>query len=322
MKIKKIIFTLMFSLILAVSSFSQSKGVTIDNALKQAAEQFSSSLKNKTTVAILGISSSYSELSEYMLGELTTDIVQLRKLQVVTRANLDVIKKEMSFQLSGEVSDETMQQLGAKTGAQTVISGSLKPLGTLYVLDIQAFDVTTATIQDTYRVNVASDETLNLLTKKTVINSRGKIKNNNDYTTGERIGMGFSNLLFGLGSYCNGHWGDGLILTGSKIVSASLIIAAVAYASKYDEDDYYYEHYDIYGNVWYSYYDDDANSEAIKKITGLMIAGCGIGVASVVYGFVRPFFYHKNSNVKISMNVGAVQTSHGFEPGISYNFSW
>lgn len=323
MKIKKsFISTVMFSLILAASSFSQSKGVTIDNALKQAAEQFSSSLKNKTTVAILGISSSYSELSEYMLGELTTDIVQLRKLQVVTRANLDVIKKEMSFQLSGEVSDETMQQLGAKTGAQTVISGTFKPLGTLYVLDIQAFDVTTATIQDTYRVAVAIDETLNLLTKKTVADSRGKIKNTNDYTTGERIGMGFSNLLFGLGSYCNGHWGDGLILTGSKIVSASLIIAAVAYASNYNENDYYHEYYDYYDDAYYSYYYDDANSEAIKKITGLMIAGCGIGVASVVYGFVRPVFYHRNSNVKISMNVGAVQTSHGFEPGISYNLSW
>lgn len=302
MKIKKIIFTLMFSLIFAVSSFSQPKGVTIDNALKQAAEQFSSSLKNKTTVAILGISSSYSELSEYMLGELTTDIVQLRKLQVVTRANLDVIKKEMSFQLSGEVSDETMQQIGAKTGAQTVISGSLKPLGTLYVLDIQAFDVTTAAIQDTYRVNVASDETLNLLTKKTVVNSKGKIKNNNDYTTGERIGMGFSNLLFGLGSYCNGHWGDGLILTGSKIVSFSLIIGA----------------YFKTGIATVGYYDEDLMSE----IGGLMIAGYGIGIASVVYGFVRPVFYHRNSNVKISMNIGAVQTSHGFEPGISYNLSW
>lgn len=302
MKMKKIIFALMFSVICAASSFSQSKSVTIDNALKQAAEQFSSSLKNKTTVAILGISSSYSELSEYMLGELTTDIVQIRKLQVVTRANLDVIKKEMSFQLSGEVSDETMQQIGAKIGAQTVISGSFKPLGTLYVLDIQAFDVTTATIQDTYRVNVASDETLDLLTKKTVVNSKGKIKNNNDYTTGERIGMGFSNLLFGLGSYCNGHWGDGLILTGSKIVSFSLIIGA----------------YFKVGEASVGFYDEDI----ISEVGGLMIAGYGVGIASVVYGFVRPVFYHRNSNVKISMNIGAVQTSHGFEPGISYKISW
>lgn len=290
MKIKKIIFTLMFSLIFAASSFSQSKGVTIDNALKQAAEQFSSSLKNKTTVAILGISSSYSELSEYMLGELTTDIVQLRKLQVVTRANLDVIKKEMSFQLSGEVSDETMQQIGAKTGAQTVISGSFKPVGTFYILDIQAFDVTTATIQDTYRVNVASDETLELLTKKIVVDSRGKIKNNNDYTTGERIGIGFQNLLFGLGSYRTGHWVDGLLITATEGLGLYFFI-----------------------NEYGEYCD----------FSDVSFMSMSVIAASVAYGFVRPIcFYHRNSNVKISMNVGAVQTSHGFEPGVSYKISW
>lgn len=283
MKMKKIIFTLMFSLIGIAVSFSQAKGVTIDNALTQAAEKFSSSLKNKTTVAILGISSSYNELSEYMLGELTTDIVQLRKLQVVTRANLDVIKKEMNFQLSGEVSDETMQQLGAKTGAQTVISGTFKPLGTLYVLDIQAFDVTTATIQDTYRVNVVSDETLELLTKKKIVGTSGKIQSN-DYTAGERLGIGFQNILLGLGSYRNGHWGDGIFLTGSKLMVCYLGFAA----------------------------EDEADRDF----------ALGLGIVSLAYGFVRPFFYHKNNSVNLSMNIGVIPTAHGVEPGVSYRLSW
>lgn len=279
MKMKKIIFTLMFSLIGIAVSFSQSKGVTIDNALTQAAEKFSSSLKNRTTVAILGISSSYNELSEYMLGELTTDIVQLRKLQVVTRANLDVIKKEMNFQLSGEVSDETMQQLGAKTGAQTVISGSFKPLGTLYVLDIQAFDVTTATIQDTYRSNVVSDETLELLTKKKIVGTSGKIQAN-DYTAGERLGIGFQNILLGLGSYRNGHCGDGVLMTAAEAVGIVCL-----------------------------------SRDAVD--VGIYIIG-----ASIAYGFVRPFFYHKNNSVNLSMNIGAIPTAHGVEPGVSYRLSW
>lgn len=283
MKMRKIIFTFMFSLISVAVSFSQSKGVTIDNALTQAAEKFSSSLKNKTTVAILGISSSYNELSEYMLGELTTDIVQLRKLQVVTRANLDVIKKEMNFQLSGEVSDETMQQLGAKTGAQTVISGTFKPLGTLYVLDIQAFDVTTATIQDTYRVNVVSDETLELLTKKKIVGTSGKIQAN-DYTAGERLGIGFQNILLGLGSYRNGHWGDGIFLIGSQLMVSYLLFAA----------------------------EDESELDF----------ALGLGIVSLAYGFVRPFFYHKNNSVNLSMNIGVIPTAHGVEPGVSYRLSW
>lgn len=283
-KARKYILAALLSAFAAAGSFAQPKGVTVDNALKQAAQQFSSSLKNGTTVAILGISSSYGELSEYMLGELTTNVVQLRKLKVVTRANLDVIKKEMNFQLSGEVSDETMQQLGAKTGAETVISGTFKPLGTFYVLDIQAFDVTTAAIQDVYRVNVASDETLDLLTKKKVVGINGQIKKNAyDYTAGERIGIGFQNILFGLGSYRNGHWGDGILMTAADSIG-------ILYSLANPDDGF---------------------------MSGTLIIG-----ASIVYGFVRPFFYHKNSSVNISMNIGAIPTPNGIEPGVSYKFSW
>lgn len=278
-KARKYILAALLSAFAAAGSFAQPKGVTVDNALKQAAQQFSSSLKNGTTVAILGISSSYGELSEYMLGELTTNVVQLRKLKVVTRANLDVIKKEMNFQLSGEVSDETMQQLGAKTGAETVISGTFKPLGTFYVLDIQAFDVTTAMIQDTYRVTVYDDDTLDILTKKKVVGTSGKVQKN-DYTAGEKLGIGFQNILFGLGSYRNGHATDGLVMTTAEAVGIICLYCDVV---------------DI----------------------GVYIIG-----ASIAYGFVRPFFYHKNSSVNISMNIGAIPTPNGIEPGVSYKLSW
>ena len=87
--------TLLFSF--SVMLFAQSNMVSLNEALKQAAEQFSSSLKSGTTVAILGISSPREDLSDYMLDELTTNIVQSRKLQVVTRTNLDVIQNLLSF---------------------------------------------------------------------------------------------------------------------------------------------------------------------------------------------------------------------------------
>ena len=295
-KARKYILAALLSAFAAAGSFAQPKGVTVDNALKQAAQQFSSSLKNGTTVAILGISSSYGELSEYMLGELTTNVVQLRKLKVVTRANLDVIKKEMNFQLSGEVSDETMQQLGAKTGAETVISGTFKPLGTFYVLDIQAFDVTTAAIQDTYRVTVSDDDTLDILTKKKVVGTSGKIQTN-DYTTGERAEIGFQNILLGLGSYRNGHKGDGLLMTITEGIGLLCIYEG-----------------DITGT------EDDDNEFVVDQ--NMANLGLFLVASSCVYGFVRPFFYHKNSNANISMNIGAIPTPNGIEPGVSYKLSW
>ena len=103
--------------------------VDIETALQQVADQFSASLKKGTTIAIVGISSDSTEMSNFMLDEMTLDFVKQHKLTVANRANLDAIKKEMNFQLSGEVSDETIQQLGAMIGANVVIHGSMKPLG-------------------------------------------------------------------------------------------------------------------------------------------------------------------------------------------------
>ncbi|WP_443097470.1 hypothetical protein [Treponema succinifaciens] len=107
-----------------------------------------------------------------------------------------------------------------------------------------------------------------------------KINAANDYTAGERLGIGFQNILLGLGSYRNGHWGDGVLMTAAEAVGIVCL-----------------------------------SCDAVD--VGIYIIG-----ASIAYGFVRPFYYHKNSNVKISMNVGAVQTSHGLEPGVSYKISW
>ncbi len=64
--------------------------------------------------------------------------------------------------------------------------------------------------------------------------------------------------------------------------------------------------------IWCAVADPDAGFKA-----GTFIIG-----ASIAYGFVRPFFYHKNSSVNISMNVGAIPTAHGVEPGVSYRFAW
>ena len=89
----------------------------IETALAETAAQFSKTLKAGSTIAIIGISSDTEEMSDFMLDELTVNFVKLRKLKVADRANLAAIKKEMNFQLSGEVGDDSIQQIGAMAGA-------------------------------------------------------------------------------------------------------------------------------------------------------------------------------------------------------------
>ena len=140
----------------------------VDTALEQAAEQFSSALKTGTTVAIVGIDAGEKapSVSAYLLDELTLCLVQQGRLTVADRVNLDAIKKEMNFQLSGEVGDASIQEIGAMAGAETVIHGSLKFRSFVgsniwssvnypsYILTLQALNVTTGTVETMYRETV------------------------------------------------------------------------------------------------------------------------------------------------------------------------
>lgn len=151
--------------------------IEIESALHQTAKQFSSSIKSGTTIAIVGISSATRELSEFMLDELTLGFVQTKKLTIANRANLEAIKTEMNFQLSGEVSDESIQQIGAMVGANVVIHGSLKPLGRNFNLVVQALDVTTAAVVDMCRFSVEPNDTIKVLSSGTSTAAKSKKKN-------------------------------------------------------------------------------------------------------------------------------------------------
>ena len=54
----------------------------LQTALKEAAEQFSASLKPKTIVAIMGIYSESDALSDIMLDELALQFVKTKKISV------------------------------------------------------------------------------------------------------------------------------------------------------------------------------------------------------------------------------------------------
>lgn len=233
--------------------------VDINEALDTAAKQFSSSLKAGTTVAIVGIASDTEAMSEYLLDEMTIRIVQNRKLTVADRANLEAIKKEMNFQLSGEVSDATMKEIGAMVGADVVIHGNLNKIGDIFMLTLQALDVTKATVLDMYRKNVELDD-ISMRLMKISFGEGGKVVSIGDrYSTKEKGIIGAKNLLFGWGSYSAGHIIDGIFLTALQLTG------------------------------WGGFIFDIMVGEPFQTGTALVF-GPFYG-ASVLYGFIRPIFY-------------------------------
>jgi TolB-like protein len=159
-----IVFLLLF--LSAVCGFAQD--VTLDTALKNVTGYLVEKLPQKTLVVILNVSSRHADLSTYVIEELTASLVNDGRLTVVDRQNLDIIQKEMQFQMSGEVSDESAQAIGKKLGAQTIISGSIDSLGSLFRLRIRAIEVQTAAIQGMHTLNVVHDAVVAALTGQAV----------------------------------------------------------------------------------------------------------------------------------------------------------
>ena len=333
----------------------------LQTALKETAEQFSASIKPKSVVAIIGIHSESPALSDFMLDELTLRFVQLKKLTIADRANLEAIKKEMSFQLSGEVGDESIQQLGAKIGAETVIQGTVKRLGNsaLYTLTIRALDVTTAAVTDMYRSNVELNEVeasiLGLkAVKEPMLEETPTVNNQKEHYSVASIG--FQNLLFGLGSYRTGHPGDGAVLTIGHIVGWGCFFAGIGIFADADSqmERLQREHAQaernrpwtgtysgfsapLYNNAL-NYWQEEENRRKNQKQTIqnqigtgiiLMLVGASVEVGAFIYGFVAPAVHlkHARTNAYATNDTGfkfnLTYTSSGdIAPRISYKFRY
>ncbi|MDR0501739.1 MAG: CsgG/HfaB family protein [Treponema sp.] len=163
---KKIFALLAIFTLIPVFAFSQ-EGVNIDKGLENSMIYLNRRIPAGTKVVVLNFNSEWPKLTDYIIEELTGYIVNTGSLTVVDRANLETIRQEMNFQLSGEVSDASAQAIGQKLGAQTIISGSIVAMGNLYRLRVRAISVETAHILGIINTDVIQDRRIAALTVTT-----------------------------------------------------------------------------------------------------------------------------------------------------------
>jgi TolB-like protein len=286
-KLKKIIFIAVFSG-LAMAVFSQNdNSVSLDRAISGSMSYLSEHLDQGSRVAVLNFTAPPA-VSNYIIEESIAFLVKDGKLTVVDRNELELLQREINFQLSGEVSDESAQSIGKKLGAQTIISGSLNPFGNIWRMHIRALEVETARVQSAQTYTIRKDRVLSNLISK---------------TTGEKVGTGVLNIVFGLGSWLEGDIFGGLTLTAGYVAAAGLFVVE---ATALD---------------W------DNPAVGVPATIGVSVAGL-----TLAYGFVRPFIYNRSPKVVAfldNMRIEAVPVSeNGNNPyykmgfRLSYSLSW
>jgi len=132
----------------------------LDAAIRETSDYLNKQLPKGNKLMILNVQSDFPALSEYIIDELTANTVNDRIFSVVDRQQLNTIRAELNFQMSGEVDDATAQSLGRMAGAQIIISGAVSKIGDLYRLRIRALSVQSAQIEGQFNRNIPSGPTI------------------------------------------------------------------------------------------------------------------------------------------------------------------
>jgi TolB-like protein len=132
--------------------------ISLAEAIEKSAFEISESFPAKTKIVVIKFDSLATELSEYIMEELNGMLIQQRKLTVIDRANLELIAKEMNFQLSGAVSDESMLELGRILGARYIAVGSLEDADSAYRYRLYATNVESSSREAAVMLNVRKDK--------------------------------------------------------------------------------------------------------------------------------------------------------------------
>jgi len=142
---KKILF--LFALFVLASWAVSAQQLELKEVIVRSARGIEEELPKKSKVLVLNFNSPTKAFSDYILDELTSELLEAGKVTIVDRQNIAAIMNEMKLQYSGYVSDESMVSIGKMIGAHYIISGTLTNKETYYTFRIRVISIETATIQ-------------------------------------------------------------------------------------------------------------------------------------------------------------------------------
>ncbi|MDR3171432.1 MAG: hypothetical protein LBU17_07375 [Treponema sp.] len=159
MKTMLVCFLLIIGTVLA---YPKETTFTLDGAINDSIAYLTDRLSQNAKVAVVNFSAPTTALSNHIMDELTAAIVNKPdgNLTAVDRQNLELVRQEMNYQLSGEVDDATALAIGKQLGVEAIIFGSIASVGRGYRMKVQATAVETALVQGIWTGDIKIDGVL------------------------------------------------------------------------------------------------------------------------------------------------------------------
>lgn len=131
------------ALLLAAVHLACAASEDIDSILNKAGADMVAPLERGAILCILAFSAPTQDMSEYIQTQLTAKATEAGAVKVVTRAHMDKVNRELNFQMTGLVSDETALSICQRLGATAIAFGQMKELDNKYTLELRMLDVET-----------------------------------------------------------------------------------------------------------------------------------------------------------------------------------
>jgi hypothetical protein len=117
----------------------------LEGTLEKAANETLKNVPARSRIAIVYITAQDRSTTEYIAGELEYIWVNAGYV-IIDRSQLDRIRREQNFQMSGEVDDNTAVSIGKIIGANIIVTGRVDGEGNLRRLRLRALDTQTAQV--------------------------------------------------------------------------------------------------------------------------------------------------------------------------------
>ncbi|MCL2129678.1 MAG: penicillin-binding protein activator LpoB [Treponema sp.] len=117
----------------------------IESALARAGRNVVKNIPKNSVIAIVYIAADNQITENYLANELENILVN-EGYNLSARGQMDIIRQEQNYQLSGEVADDTSVRIGKILGANIIITGKLEGSGNLRRLMLRALNTETGLI--------------------------------------------------------------------------------------------------------------------------------------------------------------------------------